>query len=88
MSCTKSFIRDLYKVINLQKIVPDKCLSKMNFAFYLATMRVYHDFFHYQGGIYKHSKLSESDRTGYHSVRIVGWGEEMTYLGVQKYWVS
>lgn len=52
-------------------------------------MKVYHDFFTYQGGIYKHSDISAVDRTGYHSVRIVGWGEEQDYYGrVRKYWVS
>lgn len=53
----------------------------------LATIKVYHDFFSYAGGIYKHTDLSVSQRTGYHSVRIVGWGEEVTYNGVEKYWV-
>jgi hypothetical protein len=51
-----------------------------------ATMKVYHDFFTYKTGIYKHSPLSSADRTGYHSVRIVGWGEEYTSQGVKKYW--
>lgn len=51
-------------------------------------MKVYHDFFSYKKGIYKHTGLSESQRTGYHSVRIVGWGEENTSQGLQKYWVT
>lgn len=51
-----------------------------------ATMKVYHDFFSYRDGIYKRTDLSNSDRTGYHSVRIVGWGQENTYTGPQKYW--
>jgi hypothetical protein len=51
-----------------------------------ATMKVYHDFFTYKTGIYKHSPLSSADRTGYHSVRIVGWGEEYTSQGIKKYW--
>ncbi|XP_074042545.1 secreted Wg-interacting molecule [Leptinotarsa decemlineata] len=51
-----------------------------------ATMKVHHDFFTYNGGIYKHSDLNLNDRHGYHSVRIIGWGEEMTYNGLQKYW--
>lgn len=54
----------------------------------LATIKVYHDFFTYQSGIYKHTDLSARDRTGYHSIRIVGWGEEVSFDGtVQKYWV-
>lgn len=56
--------------------------------FFAATIKVYHDFFTYSGGIYRHTDLSLSQRTGYHSVRIVGWGEEVTYRGVEKYWVS
>ncbi|KAK4885881.1 hypothetical protein RN001_002152 [Aquatica leii] len=52
-----------------------------------ATIKVYHDFFSYRRGIYKHTNFSPEDRTGYHSVRIVGWGEETDYYGqVQKYW--
>lgn len=57
-------------------------------TFILATIKVYHDFFTYSSGIYRHTDLSVSQRTGYHSVRIVGWGEEVTYNGVEKYWVS
>ncbi|XP_034948332.1 tubulointerstitial nephritis antigen-like [Chelonus insularis] len=53
-----------------------------------ATMRVYQDFFTYQGGIYKHSRVAESYPSGYHSVRILGWGEEIlgNYQPV-KYWL-
>ncbi|XP_049763457.1 tubulointerstitial nephritis antigen-like [Schistocerca cancellata] len=48
-----------------------------------ATMKVYHDFFMYRGGIYRHSMLDTTQRTGYHSVRIVGWGEAQG----TKYWI-
>lgn len=51
-----------------------------------ATMKVYHDFYGYKGGIYKQTGLAESDRTGYLSVRIIGWGTELTHYGHQKYW--
>ncbi|KAF2893995.1 hypothetical protein ILUMI_12178 [Ignelater luminosus] len=52
-----------------------------------ATIKVYHDFFSYRGGVYRHTDLSAQDRTGYHSVRIIGWGQEQDYRGrVQKYW--
>lgn len=50
-------------------------------------MKVYHDFFSYRGGIYRHTGLSLAHLHGYHSVRIVGWGEEFTPVGLQKYWV-
>lgn len=48
-----------------------------------ATMQVYHDLFTYRSGIYEHLPFAEVERSGFHSVRIVGWGEED---GV-KYWL-
>ncbi|KAL1501190.1 hypothetical protein ABEB36_006567 [Hypothenemus hampei] len=51
-----------------------------------ATIKVYHDFFSYRGGIYRRTDLSSPHLQGYHSVRIVGWGQEMTSRGLQKYW--
>ncbi|XP_046385050.1 tubulointerstitial nephritis antigen-like [Ischnura elegans] len=42
-----------------------------------ATMRVYQDFFHYRGGVYSRPAGSDSREShGYHSVRIIGWGED------------
>ncbi|XP_066600538.1 uncharacterized peptidase C1-like protein F26E4.3 isoform X2 [Prorops nasuta] len=53
-----------------------------------ATMRVYQDFFVYKSGIYKHSRTAELYQSGYHSVRIIGWGEERSYRGAPiKYWL-
>lgn len=55
----------------------------------LATMRVYRDFFAYSGGIYRHSAASRnSESSGFHSVRLLGWGEERTGYEITKYWVS
>lgn len=51
-------------------------------------MKVYQDFFTYEGGVYRHSDLDLYREHGYHSVRIVGWGEEFSVNGMQKYWVS
>ncbi|XP_050293060.1 tubulointerstitial nephritis antigen-like [Anthonomus grandis grandis] len=52
-----------------------------------ATMKVYHDFFLYKHGIYRHTNgLSMIHPVGYHSVRIVGWGQEATPWGPQKFW--
>lgn len=51
-------------------------------------MKVYQDFYSYAGGVYKHSDLDLYREHGYHSVRIIGWGEEYTSSGYQKYWVS
>jgi hypothetical protein len=50
-----------------------------------ATMKVYHDFFLYRSGVYHHSGNGLS---GYHSVRIIGWGEEVTQREPIKFWVS
>lgn len=47
-------------------------------------MRVYQDFFAYTDGIYKKSRYVPEHLYGYHSVRIIGWGDEN---GI-KYWVS
>lgn len=51
-----------------------------------ATMKVYQDFFSYRNGVYRHSMLSTLHRTAYHSVRIVGWGEDRTTFPPKKYW--
>ncbi|CAB3254975.1 unnamed protein product [Arctia plantaginis] len=48
-----------------------------------AVMTVYQDFFHYSGGIYRHSMFGDQQMKGYHSVRIVGWGEQ----NGDKYWL-
>lgn len=50
-----------------------------------ATMKVYQDFFLYRSGVYHHSGNGPS---GYHSVRIIGWGEDDTQRESVKYWVS
>lgn len=50
-----------------------------------ATMYVYRDFFAYSGGVYRHSNADRGEPFGFHSVKLVGWGEE--HDGV-KYWVS
>ncbi|RZF42030.1 hypothetical protein LSTR_LSTR006623 [Laodelphax striatellus] len=53
-----------------------------------ATMRVYQDFFVYGGGIYRCTDLARSQRTGLHSVRILGWGEEVQAGQTVKYWIA
>lgn len=53
-------------------------------------MKVYQDFFSYESGIYKHTPIAELYESGYHSVRIIGWGEDISRdngLPI-KYWVS
>ncbi|XP_044592872.1 tubulointerstitial nephritis antigen-like [Cotesia glomerata] len=53
-----------------------------------ATMRIHQDFFTYQRGIYKHSNLDNNYPSGYHSVRILGWGEELVgNYQPTKYWL-
>lgn len=55
-----------------------------------AIMRVHRDFFSYRGGVYRHSAASTSadQRAGYHSVRLIGWGEERNGYEVSKYWIA
>ncbi|ALC42487.1 Swim [Drosophila busckii] len=50
-----------------------------------ATMRIYRDFFSYSGGIYKETAVNRGAPTGFHSVKLVGWGEEH---GGEKYWIA
>jgi hypothetical protein len=50
-----------------------------------ATMKVHQDFFLYLSGVYHRSGNGPS---GYHSVRIVGWGEDVTQREPIKFWVS
>lgn len=61
----------------------------MIFFLSVATMKVYQDFFAYKSGVYKKSGLEKTEAFGYHSVRIIGWGEEPDIYGQPvKYWVS
>ena len=47
-------------------------------------MTVYQDLFVYQDGVYSKSQFSGNTPLGFHSVKIMGWGEEN---GIP-YWVS
>lgn len=53
-----------------------------------ATMKVYRDFFTYSDGVYRHTAASRSEPTGFHSVRLVGWGEDNQSYPPTKYWVK
>ena len=55
------------------------CLSLI-----LATMEVYKDFFLYGDGVYSKTDFAGSKPLGFHSVKIVGWGEE----NKNPYWVK
>lgn len=48
-----------------------------------AVMTVYQDFFHYRDGIYRHSRYGDNELKGYHSVRMIGWGER----NGDRYWI-
>lgn len=50
-------------------------------------MAVSSDFFMYQNGIYSKTGFRPDERIGYHSVRIIGWGEEFVGGRMTKYWV-
>lgn len=53
----------------------------------VATMRVYRDLFVYKEGVYRHTAASRSEPSGFHSVRLVGWGETRHGHETTKYWV-
>lgn len=50
-------------------------------------MRVHHDFFTYQTGVYSHTSFGADQRSGFHSVRLIGWGQEDNGYENLKYWV-
>lgn len=52
-----------------------------------ATLKVNHDFFVYEAGIYHQSHFGSTHRSGYHSVRIIGWGEDYTHGRSTKFWL-
>jgi Papain family cysteine protease len=51
-------------------------------------MWVYPDFFTYNSGIYRRSTFGTPNAKGFHSVRLIGWGEERFGYQTTKYWVS
>ncbi|XP_043190072.1 uncharacterized peptidase C1-like protein F26E4.3 [Amphibalanus amphitrite] len=52
-----------------------------------ALLRVEPDFFLYRSGVYRASRLGEA-RAAYHSVRLIGWGEQVTAGRVTPYWLA
>jgi len=53
-----------------------------------ATIAVHHEFFMYRNGVYRASSPNLHVE-GYHSVRLLGWGEEPMPNGPPvKYWVK
>lgn len=50
-----------------------------------AIMKVHRDFFTYSRGVYRHIASSRNSPSGFHSVKLIGWGENND--GV-KYWVK
>ena len=55
---------------------PSRC-KLCTFILFSATMAVYKDFFVYESGVYSRSQFSSGiTPLGYHSVKIIGWGEE------------
>jgi hypothetical protein len=47
-----------------------------NLALISAMMEVFSDFFHYKSGVYQKTNLANPNESGFHSVKIIGWGEE------------
>uniref|UniRef100_A0AC34QMM2 Peptidase C1A papain C-terminal domain-containing protein n=1 Tax=Panagrolaimus sp. JU765 TaxID=591449 RepID=A0AC34QMM2_9BILA len=57
-----------------------------------ATFLVHEDFFMYKSGVYQHTSLAEEKGrqylgSGYHSVRIIGWGTDESTGKPVKYWL-
>ncbi|CAH2248757.1 tubulointerstitial nephritis antigen-like [Pelobates cultripes] len=55
-------------------------------------MKVHEDFFLYKSGIYKHTDVANSrskihQMSGFHSVKIVGWGVTTESEKQQKFWI-
>jgi len=51
-------------------------------------MWVYPDFFSYREGIYRKSSFGNQRAKGFHSVRLIGWGEERFGYESEKYWLA
>ena len=49
-----------------------------------ALMEVYSDFFVYESGVYHRTNVINPQETGFHSVKVIGWGQEN---GIP-YWVN
>jgi hypothetical protein len=83
-SCSKSSTTDQFKVSQELRFQ----FSRLKRIVFPATMWVYPDFFTYRTGIYRRSSHSTSNAKGFHSVRLIGWGEERFGFQTTKYWVS
>jgi len=59
----------------------------MNWGSVQAMMKVSKEFFMYESGVYRCSNVTEGSKTAYHTVRIVGWGEEQKNGKTVKYWI-
>jgi hypothetical protein len=58
-----------------------------------ATFVVHEDFFMYSGGVYENTDLARNKGSsytgeGYHSVRLIGWGEDSSTGRSVKYWLA
>lgn len=54
-----------------------------------ATMKISREFFLYKTGVYHCSSAPSNKRTGYHAVRIIGWGSEFSPLTnrEERFWI-
>ena len=41
-----------------------------------ALMEVHSDFFVYESGVYHRTNVIDPQETGFHSVKVIGWGQE------------
>ena len=50
--------------------------DNLNFSGFTALMDVPSDFLLYGSGVYQRTNLASHDHSGFHSVKVIGWGEE------------
>lgn len=86
--CHSFIINALSGAVGMWITISERCNSRAPLhviQIVTATMKVHQDFFLYRSGVYHHVGNGPS---GYHSVRIIGWGEDVTQREPVKFWVS
>ncbi|KAF6025523.1 F26E4.3 [Bugula neritina] len=90
--CADGSLPNVQKMASAYRVNSSECAIKQEILAYgpvQSTMMVKPDFFVYKSGIYASTGLAQTvpsridEYQGYHSVKIIGWGEENR----QKYWL-
>ncbi|CAG0881819.1 unnamed protein product [Darwinula stevensoni] len=76
-----------YKIKNVEYDIMHEIMTNGPVQGESPIMKIYSDFFMYRGGIYSATRLRPSQPTGFHAVRIVGWGEDYVNGSPKKYWL-